>query len=195
MSGAMVRATLADIKTQTRRVVLPCHKKGCRGECLDWSKAAQLCPYGRPGDRLYVRETWMPRVTDSEEFIQYRADGGLREFPKELNLSEDLLYEFVMDDGKNWRPSIFMPKWAARIWLEITKVRIQELQKISEADAHAEGVETIPEDFYGRSGTALIKAYARLWNSLNAKRGYAWDDYANTGTILVWVITFRRIQL
>ena len=105
----LVRAILEGRKTQTRRV----------------APKQSGCPYGEPGDRIYVRETFAPYERD----CFYRADSGSTAMGP-------------------WKPAIHMPKELARIWLEVTGVRVERLQDISEKDAIAEGIERT-EDFFG----------------------------------------------
>lgn len=178
-SGDMVRAILAGTKTQTRRVIKPqpyrvhlpaiyCKRKGQYG--LD------ACPYGVPGDRLWVRETWRDDSYDCEWGTRmqysYRAD-----FPHG-------------DGGGNWRPSIHMPRHASRILLEITGVRAEHLQDITNEDCYAEGItqEQANEQWY--DGPHPESVFANLWDSLNAKRGYGWDVNP-----WVWVIEFKPLAL
>jgi len=174
MSAPMVRALLAGTKTQTRRVV--------KGRALDWLNESgfspsfvahpenHLCPYGAPGDRLWVRETWAQNEnqlseTSMDTSIVFRADGEAR----------------ALDNGceKAWRPSIHMPRWASRITLEINDVRVERLQEISEADALAEGIT------HSTLNDPRVE-YRWLWESINGHG--SWD--ANPW---VWPITFRRI--
>lgn len=169
-------------------------------------------PY-QPGDHLYVRETW--RIGAWAEnpgriSVDYKADGYIRrewldvEDPERFErywiqsthdaekagLKFDLDGQYHWEPGKaptRWRPSIFMPKEAARIWLEVTNVRVERLQDITEEDAVKEGVKA-----YGPnncSGTSARIAFAELWDSLNAKRGYGWD-----GNPFVWVISFKVLE-
>ena len=208
MSAPMVRAILAGIKTQTRRVVKPqppadtfqvtpyhhpdnhprffAWKDGFGGAEMHPAWEPIPCPYGQPGDRLWVRETF-GHFERNDNFtpgceVFYRADGGCLEI-------------------EPWRPSIHMPRWASRITLEITGVRVERLQDISEADAMAEGIERA-EDFFGRpcwraydepEGSDVvfpddpIGSYASLWMSINGPG--SWD--ANPW---VWVLEFRRIN-
>jgi hypothetical protein len=170
-SGEMVRAILDGRKTQTRRVVKP--KPDDSGL---WNN--DKCPYGKPGDRLWVRETFFvdgPR-------IQYRADH--HGAPKETI----------------WKPSIFMPRHASRILLEIADVRCERLRDISEADAIAEGVasfrpvpgdgdpETLYANYMNKGRLSYRKAYfsfMTLWQSINGPESWNANPW-------VWVITFKR---
>lgn len=171
-SGPMVRAILAGTKTQTRRLV--------KARALEWlgpdmftpeyvaDPANGLCPYGVPGDRLWVRETWQENTPPSGYI--YRADDVAGH----------------IDTG--WRPSIFMPRAACRIRLEVTDLRVQRLQDISEEDAKAEGValtETVREARVWHASHRA--AFAGLWEILNAKRA-PWDSNPWT-----WAITFRQV--
>jgi hypothetical protein len=163
-SAPMVRAILGGAKTQTRRV---CKSRLAAHPTLD---DAQLDAANRqPGNLLWVRETHrIVRVGEAGFWAEYRADSA------NLKLPDNSLAHLAKNDDK-WRPSIFMPRVASRILLELTGVRVERVQDISEADARAEGV-----------GSAA--GYAALWDSLNAKRGYAWA--ANPW---VWVLEFRRV--
>lgn len=190
MRGPLVVATLADIKTETRRIVKPQpHKAPSTNgsgdydawpdgdSCLEWNDIvadtayyvqAGFCPYGQPGDRLWVRETWTRHPDDGG--ILYRAtDPGWDD----------------NDYGLKWRPSIFMPRWASRLTLEITSVRVERVQEITEAGAIAEGVDWAA---CHHSYAQTIGAFASLWDSINAKRGYGWavNPY-------VWVIQYKRV--
>lgn len=169
-SGPMVRAILAGQKTMTRRVV--------NGEALKWLTPDTfppafvadwngLCPYGVPGDLLWVREAFMPRPGfERVSRPHYRAD----------------------DDRPEWRglwkPSIHMPRWASRITLRVTDVRVERVQEITEGDAVREGVQAIPE---APASLTDRTAFASLWDSLNAKRGHGWDVNP-----WVWVVSFER---
>lgn len=178
-SGAMVRAILNGRKNQTRRVVRP------DGDPTD---SALRCPYGAPGDRLWVRETWaVGRVFDRtrpaeiptverDVPVWWRADGFAEE----------------SDNRGRWRPSIHMPRWASRITLDIVSVRVERLQAITEADAFAEGVEANPYVMCDGTTDEAMSISARdnfraLWDSINGKRlGCSWG--ANPW---VWVVEFR----
>ena len=212
-SAPMVRAILAGTKTQTRRVVkgaphdwAPVQPQAYSPTVIDRRGDEQpgpaaygagnadgecwiRCPYGQPGTTLWVREAWAR--DDEDGCLMYRADVG-RE-----------MYADAWEQGRiegvpryRWRPSIHMPRWASRITLEITSVRVERLQDISEADAAAEGVTPKWEPgFSGRLMEALggfsfrpaASAYAELWESLHGPG--AWD--ANPW---VWVVEFQRIN-
>lgn len=179
-SGPMIRAILDGRKTQTRRVIKP-QPVGA------WAAPGKTaCPYGVPGDRLWVRETWRPSQTGEGSRCPawYAADGA---------------------DGEHvrWKPSIFMPRWASRITLEITRIDVRRVQDVG-TDALAEGVELTEfwtpkevegrpfeekwwDDFYFWSHYPLV-AFRKLWDSINANRGFGWDVNP-----WVWVVEFRRV--
>lgn len=170
------------------------------------------CPYGAPADRLWVRETWGYRGSHwcsntpqwSDHTIEYLADGSKREirrpntdrsgipkqrcrckgegdeFDRHMEHSEELDRYWA-----SWRPSIFLPRWASRITLEITDVRVERLQDISHADAMAEGFD------YGVHGTddEPRAQFGSLWEKLNGKReGCGWHSNP-----WLWVLSFRRL--
>jgi len=211
MSSPMVRAILEGRKTQTRRVIR--HPEKLEGLMLP-GEEGEWCPYGGPGDRLWVRETWQ------------HEDGNCDD-PKCGN--RDHIYYRATDPAPetfaSWRPSICMPRWASRIELEVTEVRVQRVQEISEKDAWQEGIGVYSQGskslaaigagmiyanptMYRRGflegllalgiwrklpeGSVFPKshrgAYAALWDSINAKRGRSWA--ANQ---FCWAITFRRV--
>jgi hypothetical protein len=203
-SGPMVRAILEGRKTQTRRVVTPARILAAsavwwHGE-YESVGCLQQCPYGVPGDWLWVRETWASadkwmRQTemDPPEYIAFRADlaiyGPAKQFKTERART---------DSDFRWKPSIFMPRWASRITLEVTDVRVQRVQEISEEDCIAEGIEDLGNGVgklaHPRAGVAASYStpralYWRLWDSINAKRGYSWD--ANPW---VWAIQFEVMR-
>lgn len=242
MQGWGVRATLDGRKSQTRRVaglddvnanpnIWHLHKMGILNYKTKKSSKGkygayfhteeiepgtlhicpQVCPYGQPGDFLWIRETWAesPYVVDD---IIYKADG--------------VRYEALKP---KWKPSIFMPKAAARIWRRITDIRVERVQDISEADAQAEGIEF--RGGYWLGGIHPIKgtlqcwptakiAFPRIWDSINkkpklAKRNpwtrapedcyvsYPWEDIQETrqhrgltwyviGNPYVWAISSEK---
>jgi hypothetical protein len=136
------------------------------------------CPYGKVGDRLWVRETWTKTMVRDEEgwFFVYKADGD--------------------DWAAPWKPSIFMPKEASRIKLEITNIRVERVQDISEDDAIAEGIQTLCDPKISKTGSGErfynendypTDHYESLWESINGKGSWDLNPW-------VWVISFRRIN-
>lgn len=216
-SAPMVRALLDGRKTQTRRVVklprnwVPNHDSRpditsngslCvepRGvavtEDTEDTYDVLRCPYGAPGDRLWVKETWAappscdtikPSDLDPLTPIRYASDGVVRGVSK----------RFVDKDGciaiGKGRPSIFMPRWASRITLEVTGVRVERLQAISEEDAMTEGVDLKSEawpDFPEAMPISLKPRYAfeLLWESINGRDSWAANPW-------VWVVSFQRVE-
>lgn len=178
-SAPMVRAILKGTKTMTRRVI----KHEPHADCPYLSKdgVAVKSPYGKVGDRLWVRETWLS--ADDGYYYMYRADMPMHWNALDTPHGEDV--DLVASDFK-WKPSIFMPREASRITLEITNVRIERLNDISEEDAAAEGSELscgeMKQDFPNYKRT-----FHRLWDSINAKY-HGWD--ANP---FVWVIEFKKL--
>jgi len=179
----MVRAILDGRKTCTRRIVKPQPTAHYGVQCIK--------PPYQPGDILYVRETWSLRF-DGEKYF-YKAD-------KNTSREEKRLLDY--NDVK-WRPSIHMPKEAARIWLKVTNVRVERLQDITPKEAENEGVGNLFYDDIGYSeknyGTEVDPEYgiakeqfAWLWESTIKKSdldSYGWD--ANPW---VWVIEFERCE-
>lgn len=175
-NGEMVRAILAGQKTQTRQTVVP--------------PTGSICPYGHPGDRLWVRERWA-------------ADMSFDDLPPRMLPPRGMpIYYHATAQCMDykWRPSIHMPRWASRTTLEITDVRVERVQDISEADAWAEGIEVLDGQFADADIYATAKKYglmfenanciyAHLWDSLYAARGLGWDVNP-----WVWVITFKRAE-
>ena len=160
MSTSMVSAILEGRKTMTRRVC-----QGQRELSNVYDFQLDRCPYGVPGDRLWVRETWRNSSHyDGTPCVCYKAD-NMCQCGKPAKVGVDAPYV-------TWRPSIHMYKSWARIWLEIIAVRVERLQEITETDAMAEGLQ------------GYFRAY---WDSLNAKRGYPWESNP-----WVWVISFKR---
>lgn len=194
-SAPMVRALLDGRKTQTRRIVKPqpngtesvspCHwvetgwstSRGSSG-CLC---RPVRCPYGQPGDLLWVRETF---CSDDDTPTIYKADGDEELYIK----NHDLLCTNLP-----WKPSIHMPRWTSRLTLEITGVRVERLQDITEEDAKAEGIVFCERDSDGAEwyslpewkwqSPAAARAYRTLWESINGSG--SWD--ANPW---VWVLEF-----
>lgn len=195
-SGPMVRAILAGEKTQTRRVVKLNGERLCSHDrwlvCTNNRQIA--CPYGKPGDRLWVRERWWQRPDDG--VIVFDADGAIsfdrtslayRLGIRNVQCSGDRDYARY---GFRRRPSIHMPRWVSRITLEILNVRAQLLRDISEEDAIAEGVDGISVDAIKRQATLSRRSdFAQLWDRINGKRtGCEWQSNP-----WVWAVTFRRM--
>jgi hypothetical protein len=187
-SAPMVRALLDGSKTQTRRAVSArlierwTVEESAHHRDFDDEEVLPDCPYGRVGDRLWVKET-CALVNDGspDPFLVYRADRGAR------NLSGQrggITYWMASDyEPERWRPSIHMPRWASRITLEITEVRVERLQDISAEDFIAEGLATTLREH--DAVCHLRDQYRELWESINGAG--SWD--ANPW---VWVVSFPR---
>lgn len=243
-NGEMVRAVLDRRKTQTRRVIKPQleplgktgwqwngHTPGDKkkhGACCtngvgqDYEEIKNYfstfmqksCPYGVPGDRLWVRETWcdtrdidnvgppddrpflkIDPMDSAGDYVLWRADGEV---------------EWCDDDGGDteqsfWKPSIHMPRWASRILLEVVSVRVERVQDISNRDALEEGIRCpkcgyinidaskhldhnlCPSD--ESEPSAVHAGFKPLWNSINEKRGFGWDINP-----WVWIVEFKMIE-
>lgn len=189
-SSPMVMAILEGRKTQTRRVV--------KGTALDWLQPNmfspvyvahpenRLSPYGYAGDQLWVRETF--RCEEVGEYgvdgVRYKADDTFREIENSQEASDKWI-EAYREDGK-WRPSIFMPRWASRIQLEIVNVRVERVKSISEEDAKAEGVGAWHDT---PRGTMYSPEFKLLWNKINHVRGFGWSLNP-----WVWVVEFKVVK-
>lgn len=163
-SAPMVRALLNGTKTQTRRVVKRFEVRAGMPE-PEMQSLLRCCPYGAPGDRLWVRETFM----DLGACYLYRADAGAE------------AERALAAPGQPWKPAIHMPRAASRISLEVTGVRVERLQDISEADVQAEGCTGSP---LGHAADAML--YPKLWDSINGPGAWERNPF-------VWVVEFRRI--
>lgn len=203
-SGPMVKAILDGSKTQTRRVV-----KQDREGLLDceptpaWDAFWQCvaCPYGKPGDRLWVRETWCKlwpehQMNDPDAGRYYYA--ATDDTPTMVDGDGYTDYTKSGHERSPWKPSIHMPRAASRISLDITMVRVERLNDISEADAKSEGIFKCPS---GRWEAPLVKskvgtlcaevddpriAYRALWDQINGPNAWAANPW-------VWVVEFRRL--
>lgn len=216
-SASMVNAILNGSKTVTRRTVkLP---NGCvfgndyAGQIIDTKHQNMLghdiefpidelhCPYGQVGDQLWVRETWAEVGTCDPGFITYKAT-----YPKCLPMHMQNVPKDLHEVGYKWKPSIHMPRWASRIQLEITGVRVERLNDISEEDAKAEGCITevvksdydgsmihVPKEIPDESGICMAcwdnckDWYADLWETINGAGSWAANPW-------VWVLEFRRVE-
>jgi len=225
-SGPMVRAILDGRKTQTRRIVKPqpehlqvheykgsriydganrrwCWKQLVASDC--WSigfeqELAELCPIAKPGDRLWVRESWCQKFKEDESgwvynsednldssCVHYRADGY-----EVRAIDGDGFQRWNKDGGEAspWKPSIHMPRWASRILLEVVSARVERLNEISHKDVVAEGIEPNQPGYYTCHNGAKymdFQEYQELWESINGQG--SWDDNP-----YVWVIEFTVIQ-
>lgn len=201
-NGEMTRAILDGRKTQTRRPVkFPVHDKNLGCELAGNELAGELSAgnylnsaFGKPGDRIWVRETFCP-VDDTqyggEKWVDYRAT------PK-FEASHPAGWDSAPNDAEalKWRPSIHMPRWASRILLEITDVRVERLNTISEKDAAAEGVPPAGSLLPDYPGTFLTPkgdfapakvAFQRLWESIYGEESWKANGW-------VWVIEFKRVE-
>lgn len=194
-SSEMVRAILDGRKTQTRRIIKYPYQDWIESNNekypviyteQGWIDLIAYCPY-YSGDRIYVRERW-GILDDKYHRYCYFVDSQYPQGRPRQQLA-----------GKRWCSSIYMPKSIARIWLEVTDVRVERLQNISEKDAIAEGIdmesefaslctdiETAPYSNDLTRGSAVITVFKKLWEST----GGSWD--ANPW---VWVIEFKRIEV
>lgn len=166
------------------------------------------CPYGVPGDRLWVKEAWAiqgftgigrggapfapPAACHPDTLVEgticYRADQRAEGFDHERGLPLTIAAGRVAGTAA-WRSPLFMPRWASRLTLAITAIRAEPLQSIGEEDARAEGMVPEPDDVFNRpwQRSALLP-FREHWNALNAKRGYPWASNP-----FVWVVEFARI--
>lgn len=170
-SAPMVRAILDGSKTQTRRVVkLQTPKAASISDfCVDGIRVGR-CPYGQPGDRLWVREAW----ADCDKLVRYYATDDVHPLRKK-------------------RPSIHMPRWASRITLEVTGVRVERLQDISEGDCIDEGIGQVVQERlpkfevrgeYDAIDIEPVEEYRDLWESINGPDSWGANPW-------VWVVKFK----
>lgn len=185
-SGPMVRAILEGRKTQTRRVVDGCVEvSGVYSEDA-WKRGEMpRCPYGEPGDQLWVRETWQAwwrtswECDDEWEPLTREARGGLPWSAWRELYGDPLQIEYraTSDSRGPWTPSIHMPRWASRTLLDVQTIGLERLQQITDEEAIAEGVAS-REEFFA------------LWDLLNGSRvGAAVKDNP-----YVWVVGFDRCE-
>lgn len=236
-SGRLVRAILDGKKTQTRRVLRsqPPTVEAVRAISgsdyhlfTDWNSPGAFrvagpvwavrklsgvedpkwrCPYGVPGDRLWVRENFFTDSRENRPLVIYAATANMyreqgepvkpctypdTDLSGEYPTHEQSLKNITTPPTSKWwklRPSIFMPRWASRITLELTGVRVEQLRKISGVDAVAEGIALdFPGGHHGAYDRAKT-AFREGWDTLNASRGYGWDTNP-----FVWVLEFRRVD-
>jgi hypothetical protein len=219
-SAPMVRAILDGSKTQTRRIVKLPHQNplgqwepttvggDCGGSTADgktvplqgaiWHTRTGACLislYGQPGDRLWVRETFaiVPRTA-------YRCSEGVQQVLRPDDDHDAAIFREGWTrsrSGFRWRPSIHMPRWASRINLEITGVRVERLQDISEADAIAEGAILHDGRGTGHTGFRHNRDDGFVWAAAKASYMRLWEQINGTGSWeanpWVWVVEFRRL--
>lgn len=217
-SGPMVRAILAGRKTQTRRVVKP--PRWWRGMthyatgnvddrgitrtnmvlCEETATHWKYCPYGVPGNHLWVRETFLPCKGSGDRhpipiatasYVCFR-DGSQKFLNGHYYQEPRRDGPMNWPSGVVWRPSIHMPRWASRITLRITEVRVERLQDITIEDVIAEGISPVTDgphaNQYWREETGA--KFVDLWDSINGKRtGCSWVD-----SPWVWAISFERLM-
>ena len=178
----MVQAILGGRKTQTRRVVKLSLPDGVQAHQVRLDR----CPYGIPGDWLWVRETWVEGPGDGTPYL-YRADADTDGTVPYLSGGAGGFGGGVSNANiSRWKPSIHMPRWASRITLEVTNVRVERLQRISEDDAMAEGIYPITDSLSNCNGARYY--FQSLWDSINAKLGHSWESNP-----FVWVVEFKRV--
>lgn len=203
-NGEMVRAILDGRKTQTRRImkVQPEPSKSRLGDFWFSSKKLEsmvhvsdlvpgnspiadchlffqehCCPFGAVGDRIWVRETWAEAGSGAPDLKLYRAN-----YPEHVPTH----YENVPPANEiRWTPSIHMPRWASRLTLEITGVRVERLASVSDDDAGKEGYPANPAPYGGDMDKWLW--FRQLWDSIYPNQSFKHNPW-------VWVIEFRRIE-
>lgn len=181
-STPMVQAILEGRKIMTRRILkvkgckpfIPDARTWSKEDILAWTANGSTCPYGIPGDKLWVRETFMEYAPNQFEYKSGFTDEPIK-----------------------WKPSIHMPKVAARIWLQITDIRVERLQDISEEEAKKEGLKfaksTIDPCYldYMVGGynamTTAYKSFRSLWRKINGEESWDVNPW-------VWIIEFKRID-
>ncbi|MNH86056.1 hypothetical protein D3C73_385110 [compost metagenome] len=206
-SAPMVRAILGGRKTVTRRAVNPQpaltdgsgfswkgHLFGRGADDRETSRnfSKHCCPFGKPGHRLWVRETWYcdhfevmrgPYLKPDDLDIGEALDDGT------LVYAADGLTPYEADQPV-WKPSIHMPRWVSRILLEITDVRVERLQEISRSDIRAEGLVCPPEltidDVSPNYRDWYPAAWRELWESINGADSWSANPW-------VWVVEFKRV--
>ena len=207
----MVRVILDGRKTQTRRIVKPQPvPEPARASLLyedQWiweSNSGKVgifqpsrfkCPYGAVNSKLWVKETFMPDPPRDGTWAStpWEDDMRLREIPERFRMKEHVIYRSTWDGSElsHWKPSIFMPSWASRITLEITGIRVERLQEITEQDVAAEGLRQDENGLwtwgnYPSGSSNPVYAYQLLWESVNGPDSWTANPW-------VWVITFKKL--
>jgi len=203
-NGPMVCAILDGRKTQTRRVMRPqpgpdidsnvlrrCEPK-MRGAYRyigtdDGHEISIPCPYGRPGDRLWVKEKFQPLWEFADDEIGETRDWKTgKGYKINYPATDGVIEWWDQDKGPRTtcKPSIHMPRWASRITLEVVSIRVERVQEISDVDAIAEGIEPLRQCVGFE-----VEEFSRLWDSINAKRGFGWEKNP-----WIWALTFRLLE-
>lgn len=210
-SAPMVIAILEGKKTQTRRVINPqpdnrptghmrfypndmAKKRKHYGseEHMKRGLPVDFSPYGHPGDQLWVRETWA--LSGNWDDVK------ISDLPK-FGIKDNLVYraseKHPNAEYYKWKPSIFMPRWASRITLVVSRIRVERVQEITRDDAKAEGVSGVwrnppeKEEHYRRVLlNPYVANYSVLWDAINAGRGFGWDVNP-----WVWVVEFKVLEV
>jgi len=209
-SSPMVLAILEGRKTQTRRVINPQPSENFSPIAVEWyspiivdrngdeQPGAEIfgvygddegyrCLYGAPGDRLWVKETFKCEELEpfGEDGVRFRADGVFRGIENSQEASQKWLEAYR--EGGKWRPSIFMPRWASRITLEVVNVRVERVRDIKDDDAKAEGA-TLDNSGRLEGIGNFVDGFAIVWDKINKKRGFGWDVNP-----WVWVVEFKVV--
>lgn len=190
-SSEMVRAILDGRKTQTRRVITPQPLVDFNLRFpINWKSSmfkttedfAARCSYGHLGDRLWVRENGCERPDRSPKMMR----DGANTWPRYMYDADDCDHAQLREWGWRRRPSIHMPRWASRITLEIVSIRVERVKTITDDGAIEEGVDRTNTSIPGYATTRYVK----LWDSINAKRGFPWSSNP-----WVWAIEFKRVEV
>jgi hypothetical protein len=185
-STLMVKAILEGRKTQTRRVVKMPPRKFLfeDGQWKGESGRVYKSPYGEVGDVIWVRETWTDPTPDQSGYpILYKADFPMTYHGTEADPTETIT---LQEKDYKWKPSLFMPRDACRLFLKIKNIRVERLQDISEEDSVSEGVKKNDWEFEdGECPETYKEGFKFLWESINGEK--SWEDNP-----FVWVIEFEK---
>lgn len=192
-SGPMISALMDDRKSQTRRIIKPqpilvgktwtwpCDGIKSKASWADFIKSPdsmlRFCPYGKVGDLLWVKESFRYGIFalgcgGKAAGIEYKINGRIKFLAKAQKYARQKNNKDKARQHARWRSSLFMPKWAARIWRPITGIRVERLQEISEADVLAEGFRDV---FDGKMFFPAAHFLKQTWNSLHAKWKRVYD--------------------